>query len=175
MPWSAIAGIVYTDWGFLFCEATTDGPNVPPEHLLDGVKRVHEFTKLDDSAVPKPKKLREYDPHNAAGSAMLEPRHNVDGSIFILNKQENGVIGQEHKVIVNGFEAAQNGAPALLLPKTGKYLDRSITDKIDILVKAVLQDFKIVFCVGCTKTNYALTQRFGHSFASRASGSECGG
>jgi hypothetical protein len=156
-PCRAIASIVYKGSSFLFCKAPTDNSNMLPEHLLDGIKRVHEFTKLDDSTVPKPKKLREYDPHNTSASAMLEPRHNVDGSIFILSKQENRVVGQEHEVIVDGFETAQNSAPALLLPKTGKYLDWSITDKIDVLVDAILYNFKIAFCVGRTKIIYALT------------------
>ena len=151
-PCSAIASIIYMGSSFLLCKA-----NMPPKHLLDGIKRVHEFTKLDDSIVPKPQKLREDDPHNTSGSALLEPRHNVDGSIFILNKQENRVVSQEYEVIVNGFETAQNSVPALLLPKTGKYLDWSVTDKIDILVEAVLHNFKIAFCVGRTKTIYALT------------------
>jgi len=149
--------IVYTGSSFLFCKATANNSNMPPEHLLDGIKRVHKFAKLDDSTVPKPQELREDDPYNTSRSALLEPRHNVDGSIFILNKQENRVVGQEHEVIVNGFETAQNSAPTLLLPKTGKYLDWSVTDKIDILVNAVSHNFKITFCVGRTKIIYALT------------------
>jgi hypothetical protein len=154
-PCSAIASVVYAGSSFLFCKTTANNSNMPPEHLLDGIKRVHEFAKLDDSIVPKPKKLREYDPHDTSGGALLEPCHNVERSIFILNKQENRVVCQEREVIVNGFETAQNSVPTLLLPKTGKYLDWSVTYKIDIIVEAILHNFEIAFCVGRTKTIYA--------------------
>jgi hypothetical protein len=117
------------------------------EHLLDGVKRVHEL-ELNNVAIPKSQELCKHELNDAPCGALRRSCLDDHSSIVRLDDNKDGLVGVKFEMRVNGLKAFLDGGFTALLPETRKDTYRSVADEIYVLVQEIGDELQLAVRIG---------------------------